>query len=674
MGQWGNITGTMQGLTIGPQGIVNNYLYPGQMVASPTDMMNQYWGVASGLGANAPNVMPQVNAIQAASGDMYNTQVNPSGINLPQYNASSFQPGQLNLPQFGNVPTVSAPSTPTAAAYTPQQVNAPQAYTPQQVQAMMVNAPGSVNPITGVPNVSAPNLNYFQMQGVPGNVNAMGLQNYTMQAAPNVTAGQTSTPQSWTGLGTAQQYMNPYVQQSVNAQLAQAQVQNQQQLQQIGAQAAQAGAFGGTRQGVEEANQNIGYQQLANQIEASGLNQAYSQGMQQFNTEQQAQQQAQQFNVQSGLQAALSNQQMQQQANTQNLSAYLQTQGLQAQTGLQAQLANQQAGLTVAGQNLSANLQTQQLGAQTGLQAALANQQMNYQSQLANQQAQEFGLGQQMQASLANQQAGLTAQQANQQAGLQAGLAEMGYQYGASQTNAANALQAGLQNQQLQAQLGMFGAGQQMTAAQGNQAAQMQALGMTYQGGLQGALQTQNLGLSGAEFGGNLGLQSAAQQYGLQQSQQGLNMQALNNQAAMQNQAGNLAMQGYQTGLQGANTLMQAAQSNQSYDQAVRDAQYQQWQNSIALPIEGVEALAQMTAMQPLPYTMNNQYSGTQTMMPSQPSIFQQGIQGAFGALGAMGGLGFFRKGGAVSHGLGRAKMLRMPDMPRERRGLALAA
>ncbi|HXA25585.1 MAG TPA: hypothetical protein VNW90_25180 [Acetobacteraceae bacterium] len=690
-GQWNDITGTASGLVTGPGGIVNNYQYPGQMVANPSDLMNQYWNQAGSMGANAPNMQPYQQQMTGYGSQLAGTQVDPNSINLPGYNPQSFQPGQLNLPQFGATPNVTGTTGPSGLASSylvnPGQVQAPAAYTPQQVQAMNVSAPGSVNPITGVPNVSAPQLQQYQMNpNAYQPVSAQGLQNFTMQAAGNVAPTGLASTQSFTDPGVAQQYMSPYTQQVVNSQLAQAQVQEQQQLQQQGAQAAQAGAFGGSRSAVEAANTSIGYQQLASQIQAQGLQSAYQQAQQQFNTQQQAGLQAQQFNIGTGLQAQLANQQAQQQANVQNLSAYLQTQGLGAQTGLQAQLANQQAGLSVGQQNLQANLATQQLGATTGLQAALANQSMSYQQQLANQQAQEFGYGQQLQAGLANQQAGLQAQGMNQSAGLQSALASMGYQYGASQANAANQLQAGLAAQQLGYQGSQFNAQQMQQAALANQAAQMQAQGMTYQGGLSGALQTQNLGMQGQIQGGQMGLQSAAQQNQLRQSQQNLNMGAIQGAAGLQQQAGMLGMQGYQTGLQGLNALQQGATSNQGYNQQVADAGYQQWMNSLTLPLQGLGALAQLTAMQPLPYTMNQSGTSTGTQMPAQASPFSQILGGAFGGLGAVGSL-FGREGGLAenlpelkakkprSKRTGLAAVVAMPQAPAfQRHGLERAA
>lgn len=650
-GNWNDILGTARGFVTGPGGIVNNYTYPGPLVANPTELMNQYYANAGAYGQFDPqSLLNTQNNMVSASGDIYNTQRNPNDINLPQYNAQSFQPGQLNLPGFGNVPTVNAPTGPSGLASSylvnPGQIQAPQAYTPQQVQAMMVNAPGSVNPITGVPNVSAPQLNQYQMQAA-ANISAPQLQQYLMQAAQNVAPQGQATTQSWNDPGTAASYMSPYTQQVVNAQLAQAQTQNQQQLQQQAAQSAQAGAFGGSRQAVEAANQNLGYQQLAANLQAQGLQSAYTQGQQQFNTQQALGQQAQQYNISTGLQAQLANQQMQQQANQANLQSQLQTQGLGTNAQMQALLANQANQQQANVQNLSSYLQTQGLGAQTGMQAQLANQTMGYQTQLANQQAQEFGLTQQQQAALANQQANLSAQQMNQAAGLQSGLANMQYQYGASQGNVANALQAGLAAQQLGYQGAAFNAGNQMQAGLANQAANMQAQTLGYQGGLQGALQTQNLGMQGQLAGGQLGLQSAMQQAGLQQNQQGLNMAAIQNAAGLQNQAANLGLQGYQVGLQGQNALQQAGTSQQGWAQQVKDAGYQQWLNSFALPMQGLGALATMNqmALSGYPSTVSNVWNQTGTSMPAQPSGLSQILSGVLGGLGAFGGI-FGRKGG----------------------------
>ena len=102
----------------------NNPTYGGQMVADQDELFQQYQGLAGNLGNWQPNTANNSNAMISASGDMYNTQVNPANISLPQYNAQSFQPGQINMPSFGATPTISAAvdtipsSAPSTAART----------------------------------------------------------------------------------------------------------------------------------------------------------------------------------------------------------------------------------------------------------------------------------------------------------------------------------------------------------------------------------------------------------------------------------------------------------------------------------------------------------------------------------------------------------------------------
>jgi len=106
--------------------------------------------------------------------------------------------------------------------------------------------------------------------------------------------------QSFTSPGMAQSYMNPYLQASLAPQLA---IQQQQQgaaQQTQNAQAAQAGAFGGSRAGVQAAATGLN-NQLANQnLIGQGYNTAYNNAQNQFNTEQGAAQNAANLNAQQG--------------------------------------------------------------------------------------------------------------------------------------------------------------------------------------------------------------------------------------------------------------------------------------------------------------------------------------------------------------------------------------
>jgi hypothetical protein len=139
----------------------------------------------------------------------------------------------------------------------------------------------------------------------------------------------------------AQAYMNPYLRQSLDPQLAEARRQAEIQAQADQARATAAGAFGGGRQALmaSENRRNLNTN-LAN-ITGQGYNTAYTNAMGQYNQDQTRGLQAQQY------------QEAARQAN--------QNYGLQAATtagsqGLQAALANQSAGLTAGQGNINAAL------------------------------------------------------------------------------------------------------------------------------------------------------------------------------------------------------------------------------------------------------------------------------------------------------------------------------
>jgi len=644
MKNWGDILGTAQGMTLGPGGLVN--VPPPQAgVAAPGGLTSQYWNNA-GTQTNAPDMTGFQRGMTDIGSASINQYVDPNAINFNQnYN---FTPGGINFnnPFAGGTPNVN-PVGGVSGLASSYQVNPMQVSGPT-VSAQMVSAPsGVVNPITGLMQVTPQALQQYQM-GQIRDVQAPNLRDFTMQAAANVAPSGLATTQSWTDPGTAAQYMSPYTQNVVDTQLAQAAVQNSQQLANIHAQAAQAGAFGGSRQAVEDVNQNLGYQQLAANLEAQGLQSAYQQGQQQFNTQQGLAQQAQQFNISSNLQAQLANQQAQQQAAVQNLSSFLQTQGLGAQTGLQAALANQGMQYNVGNTNLQALLGVQQLGYQGNLQSQLANQSTGLQAGIANQQAQEFTAGQQLQASLANQ-----------QAALQAAMASAGYNMQGQLANQSAGVQTGLAAQQMGLTGAQFNASQGMQSQLANQAAIMQALGLQYQGGLQGALQTQNLGMQGQIAGGQMGLQSAIAQQQARNAQQGMNLQGFGQAANIYGNAGQLGLQGFNAGLQGLGALQQAGTSQQGYLQQLADTAYQNQMMGMMTPLQAVAYLAQLQGMAPLPYTQTS--SGTSSGSVTQPGPgFGQFLGGILGGVGSMmtgfggaGGMGkmfgFGAKGGPVS-------------------------
>jgi hypothetical protein len=86
--------------------------------------------------------------------------------------------------------------------------------------------------------------------------------------------------------GTAAGFMSPYMQQVVDQQMASAQRQADIAGTQRGAQAVRAGAFGGSRQAVENAEAARALASQKGEIQAKGLQSAYEQAQQQFNQEQ----------------------------------------------------------------------------------------------------------------------------------------------------------------------------------------------------------------------------------------------------------------------------------------------------------------------------------------------------------------------------------------------------
>jgi len=109
------------------------------------------------------------------------------------------------------------------------------------------------------------------------------------------------TPQSFTGQGTAQQYMNPYLQQALDPQLAEARRQSQITQTQNAGKLTGAGAYGGGRQAIMDAETQRNLATNLADITGKGYMNAYDKAMQQFNTEQQQAQQAQNLTNQYGL-------------------------------------------------------------------------------------------------------------------------------------------------------------------------------------------------------------------------------------------------------------------------------------------------------------------------------------------------------------------------------------
>jgi len=150
--------------------------------------------------------------------------------------------------------------------------------------------------------------------------------------------------QQFTGAN-VEQYMNPYMQNVVERQQADAQRQSQIAGQAQGAQAARSGAFGGSGDYLMRAQAAGNLARQKGDIQAQGLNNAYTQALGQFNTSQGQNQAAAQLNAQQG-----------------QFGAGLGLQGLQTANQAASNLAN--IGQTQYGQNMGINQMQNQYGGQ----------------------------------------------------------------------------------------------------------------------------------------------------------------------------------------------------------------------------------------------------------------------------------------------------------------------
>jgi hypothetical protein len=189
------------------------------------------------------------------------------------------------------------------------------------------------------------------LQNAGNNLNDISAKEMALKYDPNtITANQFDATQ-------AAKYMNPYIQASLDPQLAALQRQQQINQQADMAKLAQAGAFGGSRQAILQGQNNENLLRQQNQLIGSGYNQAYQNATQQFNADsardlqaQQLNQAAKQFGATYGLQG---------------LQAATQAQTAAANAGAQANqygLANLQA-MSTAG-NQQQQLDQQALNAQ----------------------------------------------------------------------------------------------------------------------------------------------------------------------------------------------------------------------------------------------------------------------------------------------------------------------
>lgn len=368
-------------------------------------------------------------------------------------------------------------------------------------------------------------------------------------------------------------YTNPYESQVVQQSMADMERARKIQQMQQGAKMSAAGAFGGSRHGIAEAETNRAFFDragaMAGQLRQQGFNQA--------------QQMAQQ-DIASRMQAGLANQATQLAASQANQQA--EQTGLQRM--LQAGMANQAAEQQGLQRQLAAsqsNQQAEQTGLQRQLQAGMSNQQAQQadfnrrlQAETANQRALETSRARQLQAGMANQQAGLTAQQANVQAeqqGLQRQLAASQSNQQALEASRARQLQAGMSNQQTQ-----------LAAQRANQAAEQQGLGRRLQ-----ASQSNQQALE----------QSRARQLQAQMANQQAGLGAAGQRLAATGQLGQLARQGFDMGRTLQGDVMRQGTMQQMMQQQLIDAAKQQFAGYTSQPTNTIGLLSQALGASTIP-------------------------------------------------------------------------
>jgi hypothetical protein len=320
-----------------------------------------------------------------------------------------------------------------AAGYAPQNVNAGiigtaqttgQGYDATQAQAAQLAR-------NAVRDVNAERIAAGQVSGADVTSEALG------QIAPQARSNIRDIEAASFLNQNVQQYMNPYTQAVTEQSLKDLERSRQLQQQQTAAQATQARAFGGSRQGVQEAETNRAFGENAARLVAQQNAAAY-----------QAAQQASEADLARTMQAQQLNQ-AQDAATTQQALALSGQFGLaNQQAALEAARANQATGLQANLSNQAQDFNVGQLNTMNQQQVALAN------AAAANQAAQQ-NVANRLQASLANQGAGLTSNQQRLAAsGQMANIAQGGQQMGFAGARALQdqgLLQQGFSQQQLDA-------------------------------------------------------------------------------------------------------------------------------------------------------------------------------------------------------------------------------
>jgi len=233
-----------------------------------------------------PYVTDMLGKAQAVSDQPYQVYQGPMTAGESGLQSNVFQGlGNLNFPSnLGQ--SFSSPM----GAFNQQ----PPAFNPATMQSNLSGAP--TQGLGSLTNQLANNLGSQLNQG-DMNQPTLGLNPQQLADSANTSyAGQTGMPQGIAGLqapqatqqpsNIAQSYMNPYLQSVLDPQLAELRRQNDITNMNTNAKMTQAGAFGGGRQAIMNAENNRNMMQEMNKTVGQGYSNAYDKAMGQFNTEQ----------------------------------------------------------------------------------------------------------------------------------------------------------------------------------------------------------------------------------------------------------------------------------------------------------------------------------------------------------------------------------------------------
>ena len=147
----------------------------------------------------------------------------------------------------------------------------------------------------------------YQAYGGPLTAGQSGLQTQAFQGLAGLTVPTAQmgafTPTSFTSGTTAQNYMSPFMNAALEPQIAEAQRQAEILRVQNAGRLGKAGAYGGSRQAIMESEGQRNLTRNLADIYGTGMQTAYTQGMDQFNTEQDRARQAQEYTNKYGLES-----------------------------------------------------------------------------------------------------------------------------------------------------------------------------------------------------------------------------------------------------------------------------------------------------------------------------------------------------------------------------------